>query len=177
MVQSCLPCGANVLPICRKPKKWLPWQRLLVTTWPATQPPLHNQSPSCYHSHKTSYSNLRLKIGCHGNVPHHLWTLSNTSFLGPIRALCPNGISIGSAVFAYMTTKCPCTLQWDDSYLPSKLPFPMGIWTPPNTWFPGPNRVLYPNCISISSAIFAGLTSVTDRPTDRPRYSVTVGHT
>ena len=44
-----------------------------------------------------------------------------------------------------------------------------GIWTPiSNTWFPGPTRVLNPNCISIDSAVSAGLTSVTDRPTDRP---------
>jgi len=32
--------------------------------------------------------------------------------------------------------------------------------------------VLNPNGISIGSAVFAGLTSVTDRPTDRLRYSV-----
>jgi len=38
---------------------------------------------------------------------------------------------------------------------------------PPNTWFLGPTRVLDPNGISISSAVFAGLTAVTDRPTDR----------
>jgi len=48
-------------------------------------------------------------------------------------------------------------------------PFPQhclflwGIWTPSNTWFPGPTRVLNPNSISIGSAIFAALTSVTDR--------------
>ena len=38
---------------------------------------------------------------------------SNTCFLGPIRAHNPNGISIGSAVFAQMTAECPYTLQWD----------------------------------------------------------------
>jgi len=27
---------------------------------------------------------------------------------------------------------------------PSKLPFPWGIWTPSNTWFPGPTQVLNP---------------------------------
>jgi len=45
-----------------------------------------------------------------------------------------------------------------------------------NAWFPGPARVLNPNGISIGSAVFAGLTSVierqTDRLTDRPHYSV-----
>jgi len=39
---------------------------------------------------------------------------------------------------------------------------------PSNTWFPGPTRVLNPNGILIGAAIFAGLTSVTDRQTDRP---------
>ena len=40
------------------------------------------------------------------------------------------------------------------------------------TWFPGLTRVLNPNGILIGAAVFAGLTSVTDRPTDTPRYSV-----
>ena len=60
---------------------------------------------------------------------------------------------------------------------PSKLPLYMGDLDPPsNTWFRGPTRVLNPNGISIGSAVFAGLTSVTGRQTDRPRYtrSVTV---
>jgi len=53
-------------------------------------------------------------------------------------------------------------------------PFPLtiaplhgGSGPPSNTWFPGPTRVLNPNGISIGSAIFAGLTSVTDRQTQR----------
>ena len=48
-----------------------------------------------------------------------------------------------------------------------------------NTWFPGSIRVLNLNGISIGSAVFAGLTSVTDRPTDRltdhATGSVTIG--
>jgi len=51
-----------------------------------------------------------------------------------------------------------------------------GIWTPSNTWFLGPTRVLNPNDISIDSAVFAGFSTVSDRQTDRqtgrPRYSV-----
>ena len=38
---------------------------------------------------------------------------------------------------------------------------------PTNTWFLGPTRVHNPDGISIGSAVFAGLTIVTDRPTDR----------
>jgi len=56
---------------------------------------------------------------------------------------------------------------------PSKLPLPTGDLGPPsNTWYPGPTQVLNPNGILIGSAVFAGLTSVTDRITERPRYSV-----
>jgi len=40
------------------------------------------------------------------------------------------------------------------------------------TCFLGPTRVHNPNSLSIGSAVFAGLTIVTDRQTDRPRYSV-----
>ena len=54
----------------------------------------------------------------------------------------------------------------------AKLHLSMGMLTPSNTWFHGPNGVLHPNDISIGSAIFVGLTTVTDGQTDRPRYSV-----
>jgi len=98
---------------------------------------------------------------------------SNTWFFARIRVHNPNGISIGCAVFAQMTAECPYTLQWDAPFLLSKLPVPIGGSGPPsNTWFSGPTRVVKPNGISIGSAIFARLTSVTDRRTNRPLYSV-----
>ena len=37
-----------------------------------------------------------------------------------------------------------------------------------NTWYLGPIQVLNPNGIPIGLAVFAGLTSVTYRPTDSP---------
>ena len=55
---------------------------------------------------------------------------SNTCFLGTIQAHNPNGILIGSAVFAHMTAECPYTLQWDAPFPPQNCPFPWGIWTP-----------------------------------------------
>jgi len=58
---------------------------------------------------------------------------------------------------------------------PKNYPFPWGIWTPSNTWFPGHTQVLNPNGISINSAVFAGLTNVTDR-TDHATRSVTICH-
>jgi len=47
------------------------------------------------------------------------------------------------------------------------LTFYAGSGPQSNTWFPGPTRVLNPNNISIGSAVFPTLTSVTDRQTNR----------
>jgi len=56
-----------------------------------------------------------------------------------------------------------------------KLSLPWGIWTASNTWFPWPIQVLTQNGIMIGSAVLAGLTSVTDRPTDHTTWSVRIG--
>jgi len=48
----------------------------------------------------------------------------NRWFLLPVRAHDPNGLSIGSAVFAQMTADYPYTLQWD-ALFPPKLLIPM----------------------------------------------------
>ena len=54
-------------------------------------------------------------------------------------------------------------------FSPKNLPLPMGESGPPsNTWFSGPTQVLDPEGSLIGAAVFAGLTSVTDRQTDRP---------
>jgi len=62
-------------------------------------------------------------------LPTGTWTPFNTWFLVLMRAQNQIGISIGSAVFVQMTTEWPYTLQ-RDAPSPSKLPLPMGIWTP-----------------------------------------------
>jgi len=96
-----------------------------VFCWPTTQPSPHKQQPAPYHSQKTSYSNFSPEISCHGNIPQHMWT--------PIEHMNPwahpgnpNGISIGSAVFAQMTAACPYTLQWGAPSPPQNCPFPWG---------------------------------------------------
>ena len=67
---------------------------------------------------------------------------------------------------------------------PLKIAHSHGDLEPPsNTWFPGPTQVLNPNGSSSGTAVFAGLTSVTDRqtdrqihrPTDHATQSVTIG--
>ena len=55
---------------------------------------------------------------------------SNTWFLRPIRAHNPNGIPIGSAVFAQTTVEHPYTLQWDAHSPQKNLPLPMGDLDP-----------------------------------------------
>ena len=103
---------------------------------------------------------------------HYDWQIRlNLCFLWPTRVHNPNCKSI---VFVQMTVECPYTLQWDAPF-PKYCPFPWGIWTASNTWFPGPTRVSNRNGISIGSAFFAGITSVTDRPTDHATRSVTTG--
>ena len=105
-----------------------------------------------------------------------------TRFLGPIRTHNPNGILIGSAIFAQMTVGCPYTLQWDAPFL-QKLPLPMGGSGPPcNTWFPGPlESSTQMVSRSVQQFLQGSLVWHTDRPTDRPthrpRYSksVTIG--
>jgi len=71
-----------------------------------------------------------------------------------------------------------CTAHGRPLSLPN-CPFAQGDLDPSNTWFLGPTRVHNSNDISIHSAVSAGLTIVTDRPTDRPCYrptrSVTIG--
>jgi len=64
-------------------------------------------------------------------------TPPKTCFLGPIRFLNPNGISIGSAAFAQLTAERPYILH-GPSFHPLKLPLPTGICTLSNTWFLGP---------------------------------------
>jgi len=51
-------------------------------------------------------------------------TLPNTRFLGPTQFQSPNGISIGSAVFAQLTAELPYTLQL--AARPSKLSLSTG---------------------------------------------------
>jgi len=77
---------------------------------------------------------------------------------------------MNSAVFAQMTTECPYTsytLQWA-AFSPIQIaPFHEGYGPPSNTWFLWLTRVHNPNDISIGSAIFAWLTSVTNRLIDQ----------
>ena len=84
-------------------------------------------------------------------------TPSNTWFPGSTRLSIPNGILIDR--FSHF-----CTAEAGRSL---KLPLPIGyVDFPYNTWFLGPTQADNQNGISIGSAVFVGLTTVADRPTD-----------
>ena len=144
---------------------------------PTTQPLPPHSITNCLvaiiHT-KPVKSNFSPKIGCHGNIPQHLWTPSNTM---------PMAHPIQQPKWHLDRFTCFCTDDHRESlyfimghpFRPSKLPLPMGGSGPPsNTRFFGPTRVLHPNGIAICAAVFAGLTSVTDRPTDHTTRSVTI---
>jgi len=56
---------------------------------------------------------------------------SNTCFLGPSGVHNPNGISIGSAVFAQLSAQSPYTLEWA-ALFPLKIAPRMGDLDPPS---------------------------------------------
>ena len=77
---------------------------------------------------------------------------------------------LGGSPF-YTQSPKSCSLQWA-RHSSKSAPFRGSICTPCNTQFSWHTRLSIPNGISIGSAVFAGLTTVTDRLTDGPRYSV-----
>jgi len=108
------------------------------------------------------------------------YTPSNTWFLGSTRLSIPNCISISSAVFAQLKAEGPSILQWAAPFS-LKIAHSHGGSDPPsNTWFLVSIRARNANGISIGSAVFAGLTTVTNHPSDRSTdhaiWSVTICH-
>jgi len=129
----------------------------------SVQPFLHRSRRSVV-SHIGATCRIRLNIRRHlaNTIKHVLrWSQRN-----------PNDKSIGWAAFAQLAASpYRPTLQW--ASLSPKLSLPIvGSGPPYNSWFPGPARAQNPNGISIGALVFAGLTSVSDRQTDRPRYWV-----
>jgi len=99
---------------------------------------------------------------------------SNTCHLRLTRVQIPNSMLflIGSAVFAQLMADNHYALQ-RAALSPLKIaPSHQGSEPPFNAWFLGTTRAKKPNGVSIGSAVLAWLTSVTDRPTNGPCYSV-----
>jgi len=80
---------------------------------------------------------------------HLIW------FTEPTSAHNPNGISIGSAIFAKLTVGCPYTLQRAILFSQKTAPSHGESGAPYSKCFTGQTRVQNPNGIWIDSAIFA----------------------
>ena len=138
---------------------------------PNPQPQRHLDRFSCFctDDHRVS---LYFTMSCPSPpsklpFPWGIWTPSNTWFLGLLSPQPKQDLDQFSHFFAQTTAQCPYILQWDAPSPLKIVPFHGRMWTPSNTWFLGPTRVLNLNGISISSAVFAVFTSVTDLQTDR----------
>jgi len=80
-------------------------------------------------------------------------TPSNTCFIGYLDWF---------GHFAQLTAESPCTLQWAATFPLKIAPSHEGSGSLSNTRFLGLTRTHNPNEILIGSAVFAGLTTVTD---------------
>jgi len=83
-----------------------PSQSITQTASRSVQPFLH----SSWHSLAILYNGPPF-LPYNYPFPWGIWTPSNTLLLGSILGHNPNGISIGSVIFAQMTPECPYTLQ------------------------------------------------------------------
>jgi len=99
-------------------------------------------------------------------------TPSNTWFSGPTRLNNPNGMSIGSTVFLHSSRQSAPILYNGPPLFDLETALPTGdldphlihgSMRPPESTTQTTSRSVQP--------FFAGLMMVTDRPTDRPRYS------
>jgi len=125
-------------------------------------------------SRKSPCFTMGASIPQNGHFPWGVWTHLTHDSLGHPSSHPKRHLDRFSR-FCTDDADCPYTLQWD-APLPLKIaPFYGGSGPPSNTWFLRPTRVFNPNGISIASAVFAGLTSVTDRPTDHATRSETIG--
>ena len=137
--QSNLTCHCRrrtvrqVVPLC--PAMWAHWCHLAnvieVVLWPTqVHNPICKLVRSAISAQLTAESPYALQwapLSPKIALPMgHLDPPTNTWFLETIHAHNPNSISIGSTVFAQLSTDCPYTLQWDAPSPPSKLPLPTG---------------------------------------------------
>jgi len=136
----------------------------------------HAQSYSPVESQKASYSKLRHEIGCHSNVPQHLWIFHAThDSLGPSEPIIQTA-SRSVQSFLHRRPQSAPKLYNETPLSPSKLPLPCGDLEPHLMHgclahpFPQPKRHL-----DWLSRFCIGLISVTDRQTDRQTTLYSVG--
>ena len=116
------------------------------------------------------------------SIRAHWCHLANTiELVHPSAQSSPQPKRYSSSVFAQMTAECLYILQQFACFPLTIAPSYVGIWISFNMWFIGPTRVRNANGNLIVSAVFLQGSLVwhtdraTERPTDRPRYSVRCG--
>jgi len=97
---------------------------------------------------------------------------SNTRFLGTSE---PTTLTASQSVQPFLHRSVPI-LYNGTSLSPKNAPSHGEVWTPISYMVPWAHQSPQPIGISIGSAVFAGLTNVTDRPTDHATRSVTRPH-
>jgi len=119
----------------------------------------------------------------HQNYPLPMGDLNlscNMWYFRPMRAHNPNSTSIGSAVFAQMTAECLFSLQWFACF-PLKIALPMlasgphvicGSLGPPDS---GMQMATWSSQPFLQGSLVWHTDRATERPTDRPSYSVWSG--
>ena len=120
-------------PIYRKPKMVAMATSLRTSKSAMSSTPRIKQRVASYHTTE-AIAHQKAKPVIANCVPNWLpWQRPSapmdphpTQFLRLIRAHNPNGIPIGSAVFAQTTVECPYTLQWDAHSPPKICPFALG---------------------------------------------------
>jgi len=163
-------CIRQVVPVCTPPNTCFLWPTR-VHIQNATSIGSATLAQLTAESRYTLHQPLPPLISTHSHGD--LYSPSNTWFLGPTWILKPNGICIGSAVFAQLTGECPYTLQWA-APSPSKLPLPIGR-SGPHLTHDSLGRWAHPSLPSkrhLDRFSRFCRAHYCDRQTDRPRYSV-----
>jgi len=84
-------------------------------------------------------SQQKRKIGCHGNVPQHLWNSINYMILWAHPSPQPKQHLDRFNCFCTDDRRVSLYFQWDAAPPQKKMFLPMGECGPPsNAWFPGP---------------------------------------
>jgi len=109
---------------------------------------------------------------CPPELPLPMGDLDLPRCFRPMRIHNPNGISIGSVIFAQMTAECLYTLQWFACFPLKIASSHVGIWTSRNTWFIWPTRVRNATW-SFQLFLQGWLVWQTDTATNRPTYHAT----
>jgi len=193
-ITNCLVAIVHIKPVnnnfspkvgCHGPWQWplhtrsrLRFHPFHQIAWPRKPTPRIKQHVASYHTTKV-IATKPVTANC---VPKLVAMATSLSTSGPqcsawfprrIRAYNPNGISTGSAVFAQMTAKYTFTLQWDAPFPPQTYPFHGGSGPHLTDGSLGPPESSTQTASrSVQPFLQGSLVWQTDRPTDRPRYSV-----